>query len=307
MRLHDASQAPHPASQHVRPSGVELARSHAALAPPRYAVWELTRPCNDSVPQGASHGTPGGWDGLSTRESLALIAELSELGVREVTLTGGEAYLRGDWLELIAAIRARGMDCGMISGGRGMSPVRAKGAAQAGLQTVSITLDGLESTHERVCGTGGTYRDALSALSNLREAGVAVAVHTQLQHDSIPELDALLEVVIAHGAHSWHVQLGASNADDAVPPLLDPLHARCDEAGVRLWASRDVLAPRAARLRGALSLGLVRSLAIDSCILGIEADGAVTGYAAHLRTDNASGNVREATLHDLWQRILSAS
>ena len=37
----------------------------------------------------------------------------------EVTLIGGEAYLRPDWLQFVSAIRAHGMECGMTSGGRG--------------------------------------------------------------------------------------------------------------------------------------------------------------------------------------------
>ena len=44
--------------------------------------------------------------------------ELARMGTREVTLIGGEAYLRRDWLKIIREIRDQGMDCTMQSGGR---------------------------------------------------------------------------------------------------------------------------------------------------------------------------------------------
>ena len=48
-------------------------------------------------------------DELTTDECLDLVGQMAELGVSEVTLIGGEAYLRDDWLEIIRAIREAGM------------------------------------------------------------------------------------------------------------------------------------------------------------------------------------------------------
>ena len=43
------------------------------------------------------------------------------LGVTEVTLIGGEAYLRPDFLEIAEAICACGMACSITTGGRGVT------------------------------------------------------------------------------------------------------------------------------------------------------------------------------------------
>jgi MoaA/NifB/PqqE/SkfB family radical SAM enzyme len=75
-------------------------------------------------------------DELDTNEALELVRQMAELGVLEVSLIGGEAYLRDDWLQIIAAVRAAGMQCTMVTGGRGLSPERARAAAAAGLQSV---------------------------------------------------------------------------------------------------------------------------------------------------------------------------
>jgi MoaA/NifB/PqqE/SkfB family radical SAM enzyme len=51
--------------------------------------------------------------------------------VAEITLVGGEVYLRVDWLTIVAAIRRRGMDCTMVTGGRGLTAERARAAKDA--------------------------------------------------------------------------------------------------------------------------------------------------------------------------------
>jgi MoaA/NifB/PqqE/SkfB family radical SAM enzyme len=73
---------------------------------------------------------------------------MAELGVKEVTLIGGEAYLRDDWLDLIRAVRGHGMDCSVTTGARAMTRERARGAREAGLQSISVSVDGLRGTHD---------------------------------------------------------------------------------------------------------------------------------------------------------------
>src|SRR5438128_2508208 len=98
------------------------------------------------------------------------------------------AYLRDDWLVIVEAIRRAGMQCSMTTGGRGMTDERARGAAQAGLQSASISLDGQEATHDRLRGVAGSHRAAIAAASHLRAAGVRVSVNTQINKLSLPEL-----------------------------------------------------------------------------------------------------------------------
>ena len=53
-------------------------------------------------------------------------------GVTEVTLIGGEAYLRADWDIIARAITQRGMQCSLVTGGRGLDAVLARRAKDAG-------------------------------------------------------------------------------------------------------------------------------------------------------------------------------
>src|SRR4051812_22188213 len=110
---------------------------------PIYAVWEITLRCDLGCQHCGSRAGGARPDELSSEECLDLVAQMAALGVKEVTLIGGEAYLRPDWLEIVAAVRRHGMDCTMTTGGRGITEERAAQAAAAGLMSVSVSLDGV--------------------------------------------------------------------------------------------------------------------------------------------------------------------
>jgi radical SAM protein with 4Fe4S-binding SPASM domain len=285
---------------------------------PRHAVWELTLQCDLGCRHCGSRAGKARPGELDTAECLDVVDQLAELGVQEVTLIGGEAYLRPDWLEIVRAIRAHGMDCGMTSGGRGIDSRRAHQAAEAGLQTVSISLDGLAQTHDRLRGARGAFRSGLAALTNLREAGVPVGVNTQINRLSMSELEDLLEVIIAHGVHSWQVMLTVAmgRAVDepevlcqphdmlALFPLLDLLKERCEQAGVRLWPGNNLgyFGPYESRLRGSLPRGHGTSCGAGRGTLGIEADGSIKGCPSLPSDAWTGGNLRDSSLRDIWQR-----
>lgn len=293
-------------------------RAHDREARPIYAVWEITLRCDLACRHCGSRAGAARPDELSTAECLDLVRQMAELGVQEVTLIGGEAYLRDDWLEIVAAIRAHGMQCSMTSGGRGLTRERARAAKAAGLAGVSISIDGLAETHDRLRGVRGSHAAALAALTHARAEGLAVSTNTQVNRLSMHELPEVLELVIAHGGHSWQVQLTVAmgRAVDepevllqpydllALFPLIDRLKDRCDEAGVRLWPGNNLgyFGPYEHKLRGTMPRGHLASCGAGRATLGIEADGSIKGCPSLPTEAWVGGNLRDASLRDIWER-----
>jgi radical SAM protein with 4Fe4S-binding SPASM domain len=285
---------------------------------PIYAVWEITLRCDLACRHCGSRAGHARADELSTEQCLDLVRQMAELQVKEVTLIGGEAYLRDDWTEIVRAVRAHGMSCTMTSGGRGLTEERAREAKAAGLESVSISIDGLEATHDRLRGVEGSFRSAFEALTNLTRAGIRVACNTQINRLTLPDLPELLERIAAAGIHSWQIQLTVpmGRAADEPEVLLQPydllelfpllarLKGRMQELGVRLWPGNNIgyFGPYESLLKGGMPRGHMASCGAGRSTLGIEADGAIKGCPSLPTQAWTGGNIRDASLRDIWER-----
>ncbi|MFO0756872.1 MAG: radical SAM protein [Byssovorax sp.] len=283
-----------------------------------YAVWEITLRCDLACRHCGSRAGRERPDELDTREALDLVGQMAELGVKEVTVIGGEAYLREDWTEIIRAIRAAGMTATMTTGGRGLTPERARAAKGAGLESASVSVDGLAETHDALRGAAGSFASALQAIQNLRQAGVAVSANTQIGRTNLREIPDLFERLVAAGIHSWQVQITVAMGRAADEPslLLEPyqmlelmpmvarLARRAKAARVRLWPGNNIgyFGPYESLLRGTLPRGHLSSCGAGRSTLGIEANGDIKGCPSLPTADYVGGNIREHRLREIWER-----
>lgn len=294
------------------------ARSADAQYRPIYAVWELTLRCDLACRHCGSRAGRPRPDELTLPEALDLVEQLADLGVREVTLIGGEAYLYDGWLEVVRAIVRHDMVCTVTSGGRGFTPALARAAAEAGVQSVSISIDGGPETHDRLRGLKGAHRSAVAALDALRAAGIQLAINTQVNRRNRGELEQVFELAREHGCHGWQVFLTVPMGracDDPdlllqpydvleLLPVLGDLHTRCAAEGIRLLPGNNVgyFGPQEHRLRGALRAPSQASCAAGRVVIGIEANGDIKGCPSLPTRDWVGGNVREHRLRDIWER-----
>jgi radical SAM protein with 4Fe4S-binding SPASM domain len=296
----------------------DVVRPRDEQARPIYAVWEVTLQCDLACRHCGSRAGHARSDELSTAECLDLVRQMAALGVMEVTLIGGEAYLRDDWTDIVREIRKQGMSATMTTGGRGITAEKARAAKEAGLESVSVSIDGNEATHDRLRGVKGSYRSAFEAMDLLRAAGVKVSTNTQINRLTLPELPELLEALAAHGGHSWQLQLTvpmgrAADEPDVLfqPydmlelfPLLGDLKKRADELRVRIWPGNNIgyFGPYESVLKGTMPRGHMASCGAGRTTLGIEADGAIKGCPSLPTEAWTGGNIRDNSLKDIWER-----
>jgi radical SAM protein with 4Fe4S-binding SPASM domain len=285
---------------------------------PQYAVWEVTLRCDLACRHCSSRAGRARPDELTTAEALDLVDQLADLGVLEVTLIGGEAYLREDWLDIIRAIRRRGMECTMVSGGRGLTRDRARAAKDAGLMSVSISIDGEEATHDALRGAKGSHSAALAAMGHLAGEGVQVSANSQIGRRNRRELPRIFDRIAGAGAHSWQIQItvAAGRVADDPTLLLEPYHmlevlpavarlkASADARDLRIWPGNNLgyYGPFEAALRGNLPGGRRGSCGAGRAIVGIEANGALKACPSLPSEAYVGGNVRDSSLRDVWER-----
>jgi radical SAM protein with 4Fe4S-binding SPASM domain len=285
---------------------------------PLCVIWELTLRCNQACKFCGSRAGRARPDELSTEEAIDVVRQVADLGTKEVAMHGGEAYLRPDWLEIVRAVREHGMDCTLVTGGRGFTEEMAKDAKDAGITAVSLSIDGVEPTHDGLRGVSGSHASALAALRHLRAAGVPVGCNTQLNRQNYAEIPDLADLVCSLPVYGWQVQLmvpmgRAADFEDLwlqpydlleIVPLLVEARRRCDARGIKLWPGDNVgyFGPFEHALRAGRSVhGHCSGCGGGIIALGVEANGDLKGCSAMTSLGFVAGNVRKAPIREIWQ------
>jgi Y-X(10)_GDL-associated radical SAM protein len=300
----------------ARPTRYLSSRDRTAFTPV-HAVWEITLACDLKCDHCGSRAGKRRPDELTTEECLDLVRQLARMGTREVTLIGGEAYLRRDWLEIIREVRKQGMDCTMQSGGLNLSDERIKAAADAGLQGLGISIDGLRDVHDRLRGVKGSFDAAFKALQAIRKHGLTSSVNTQITSLVIPQLRELMNLFIEAGAKNWQVQLTVAMGRAAdnpelllqpyqlleLMPLLAELYEEGADRGFLLQPGNNIgyFGPYESVWRGNGDDRVYwTSCNAGQNTLGIEADGTIKGCPSLATSTYAGGNIRDLSLEDIW-------
>lgn len=280
-----------------------------------YAVWEITLKCNLACQHCGSRAGHTRAKELSTEEALDLVRQMAEVGITEVTLIGGEAFLRPDWLEIASAITSAGMLCGMTTGGYGITLDKAHQMKEAGIGVVSVSVDGLEATHDRLRGRKGSWQWAFKTMSHLKEAGIPFGCNTQINRLSAPEFPQIYERIRDAGVFAWQIQLTVpmGNAADNNEILLQPYElldvypmiarvaSRAKREGVRVQPGNNIgyYGPYERLLRGGDAWSFWQGCSAGLNALGIEADGAIKGCPSLPTSAYTGGNIRDHSLRTI--------
>lgn len=303
---------------------------------PLYVVWEITLACDLGCKHCGSRAGHHRNGELTTEGCLDVVEQLADIGVREVTLIGGEAYLREDWDVIAAAITKRGMACGMTTGARGLTPERVRRAEAAGMRSISVSIDGLERTHDAQRGARGSWRAAFDACERVASTSIRLSTNTQINRLSLPEIPALASMLADVGSKAWQIQLTVpmGRAADRPQMLIQPFELavvypllvnvkqqRLDPGGVALYPGNNIgyFGPYEAALR----FGGERGAHWGGCpagkwSIGLEADGKIKacpslpsasytgGRTTEMSVADAIANTKELTFiadrgrQDLW-------
>ncbi|MEO8878527.1 MAG: radical SAM protein [Polyangiaceae bacterium] len=285
---------------------------------PAYVVWELTLRCDQPCTHCGSRAGDAREGELDTEAALAVVDQLRAAGTDEVVLIGGEAYLHPGFLDIARALEKNGIRPMMTTGGRGITRELAKAMADAGIMQVSVSVDGLEPTHDKMRAARGSFQSALGALEFCREAGMVISANTNVNRFNFADLEALYEILKESKIRAWQIQLttplgrAADRPDMVVQPydLLEllPCIAKLKE---RAFADRIVILPGNNLGYFGPEEGLLRSQRPDGAdhfagctagkfVMGIESNGAVKGCPSLQSAHYVGGSLKEKSLESIW-------
>jgi 12,18-didecarboxysiroheme deacetylase len=161
-------------------------------------VWNVTRRCNLRCIHCYSSSRDVEYrDELTTAEGRALIDDLADFGAPVILFSGGEPLMRPDLPELVHHAAARGVRAVISTNGTRITEAFAAQYRDIGLSYVGVSLDGLESTHDRFRGRAGAFAEAIRGIRICREAGIKVGVRFTMNRLNVRDIPAIFDLLEA--------------------------------------------------------------------------------------------------------------
>lgn len=128
----------------------------------------------------------------------------------QVSLTGGEIFMRKDILEVMGVFQDKGYVCGYLTtNGTIISDERAEAladlASRGFLKHISVSIDGPGEMHDKARGVKGTFERTSAGLKRLQEAArrkgapLRVSINTTVAHETLEVLDQMVDVAAELG------------------------------------------------------------------------------------------------------------
>jgi heme b synthase len=145
---------------------------------------------------------------LDTDAGLVLLDQISEVGKPVVILTGGEPLLRSDIFQIARYGTRKGLRMVMAPNGTLITEAIATEMAEAGIQRISISLDGsTKESHDKFRQVEGAFDGALRGIERAKQAGVEFQINTTITQQNLDEIPKIQELAEKLGAVAHHIFL----------------------------------------------------------------------------------------------------
>ncbi len=172
--------------------------------------FELTLNCNEHCfhcgsrcgEVKADEMNPGEWKVI-----LDQVKEDFDGSLPQINVTGGEPLLYPGFEEVMSYAHKLGFKWGMTSNAILITPEVSQMLKRCGMNTISVSIDGLPDTHDSIRGLKGAYDRAMEGIQNLIDLNFldSIMVTTVVNHKTIKELEPLFEIMKDVDIDSWRV------------------------------------------------------------------------------------------------------
>ncbi len=225
-----------------------------------------------------------------------------------VNTIGGEPLVRPDLMECGRAIRERGFMWGLVTNGILLDRSTARELAQAGINTLSIDVDGTRDDHNWLRNSATGFDLAMQAVEAVQTIPhLTWDVITCVNSRNISHLDELKEQLIDAGVTRWRcftiVPMGRATHDETLQLSDEQFRDLLNFIVVTRHEGRIHLSYACEGYLGAYE-GIVRDYFFNCqagiTVASVRANGAISGCLS-IRSDYNQGNIYQDQFWDVWE------
>jgi radical SAM enzyme (rSAM/lipoprotein system) len=175
-----------------------------------YIFWECTLRCNlDCLHCGSDCKKEAAVKDMPLADFIRALDDITEIvepNKTMIVLTGGEPLLRKDLADCGRQLYQRGFPWGFVSNGLHLTRSRLVSLYNVGLRAVTISLDGLEDSHNWLRGNSRSFDKAIEAIELLCEIpDLRFDVVSCVNEKNFHELDQLKDLLLSKGVKEWRM------------------------------------------------------------------------------------------------------
>ena len=135
--------------------------------------------------------------GLSLKKIKELIDDARELGVFNITLTGGEIFLRKDIIDIIKYIRAKHLRVDLISNATLLNQEIVSILADLNLSKFGVSVYSLDKDiHDYITGHDGSLKDTLKGIELLKRYNIPVIIKTPVMNINFESIESIKDYCV---------------------------------------------------------------------------------------------------------------
>lgn len=173
-----------------------------------YLFWECTARCNlNCLHCGSDCTKDSSFRDMPVEDFLSALDTIQEPAPNfTVVLSGGEPLLRKDIEFCGREIRKRGLRWSLVSNGHLYNTERHISLLNAGLGALTISLDGLESSHNWLRNNESSFVKVINAIKlAVSSSRLNFDIVTCVNNRNIRELAQIRDILIQKGVKSWRL------------------------------------------------------------------------------------------------------
>jgi radical SAM enzyme (rSAM/lipoprotein system) len=176
----------------------------------RQLFWECTLRCNLHCRHcGSDCKAIAGTKDMPKEDFFKVLDDVSAVQDPHkvfVVITGGEPLMRDDLEQCGLEIYRKGFPWGLVSNGLFLSPKRFNGLLEAGLHSITVSIDGLKDNHNWMRGNAKSFERVSQAIDLMvNEPTIVYDLVTCVTEHNFAELPALRDFLIDKGVKAWRL------------------------------------------------------------------------------------------------------
>lgn len=175
-----------------------------------YFFWECTVRCNIACKHcGSDCRSDKGVKDMPGEDFLNVAREVAtqyKPNKVMIVITGGEPLVRPDLNEVCTELNRMGFPWGMVTNGLLLTRQRLDELLAAGLHSITISLDGLEESHNWLRGNPRSFACATDAIKMVAQTpDIAYDVVTCITQKNIHQLEDIKQLLLSMGVTHWRI------------------------------------------------------------------------------------------------------